>query len=180
LQKAAMEAERRLSALEQLTDPGLNPASGADAVDELLACLRATVDADAVAFVSIRPSSIDVMSSVGLRPEPRAPRATDTGRFLNPRVTLVHNDRARIEQTSAVRWPATVTSLIAVPVICDGEPCAIVEVVNDRPKSATDWDVALIRVVADRLGAVGIRPATATAAMKTRFGSGPARSASGY
>ena len=73
------------------------------------------------------------------------------------RVAMIHNDPAQVRRTSAVTWPAGVTSLMVVPVVHNRQVWSVIEVVSERPRRASDWDAALIRVVADRLAAVVVR-----------------------
>ena len=42
----------------------------------------------------------------------------------------------------------SVSSLMVVPVFYNGQVWSTIEVVNERPRRATDWDVALVRIVA--------------------------------
>ena len=73
------------------------------------------------------------------------------------RVAVVHNDTARVRQLSALAWPSDVVSLLVVPVVYDGRVWSAIELVSQRPREVTDWDVALVRVVADRLAAVVVQ-----------------------
>ncbi len=152
LEQAANDAQRQLAALESLTDPALNPFGGAAMVTELLERLRATVGADGVALVRPGPADTGVVAARGLQPVAApSPKALP----LAPgRVTVVHNDPARVEQMSALRWSASVASLLVVPVMNNGRVWSTIEVVHERSRHVTDWDVALARVVADRLAAV--------------------------
>src|SRR6185503_9380284 len=93
-----------------------------------------------------------VVSGAGLRPtHVGAPAAATSSGAADGRVTLVHNDAARVVQVSALRWSPTVSSIMVVPVCHTGEAGFRIEVVNERRVSATEWDLALARVVADRL-----------------------------
>jgi GAF domain-containing protein len=47
-----------------------------------------------------------------------------------------------------------VSSLLVVPVVHNGQVWSAIEVVSERSRQVSDWDVALVRVVADRLAAV--------------------------
>jgi GAF domain-containing protein len=51
---------------------------------------------------------------------------------------------------SVARWPAGVRSLIAVPLLQNGETHATMEVVYQRGARSTDFDIALIQVAAAR------------------------------
>jgi GAF domain-containing protein len=44
-----------------------------------------------------------------------------------------------------------------VPVMHDGQVWSAIEVVSQHPRQVGDWDVALVRIVADRLAAVVVR-----------------------
>jgi hypothetical protein len=154
LRQSAAAAEHRLVALECLTDPALNPAFGVSTIHALLESLRTTLGADGVALVEIGLRGPQIVAAVGVRPEGGAGSVVDVNRLTTGRATLVHNDGVQVAQTSAVRWPKAVTSLMAVPVMGLDGARSIVEVVNKRSQFATDWEVALVRIVADRLSAV--------------------------
>lgn len=162
LRWSADEARRQLAALEMLTDPSLNPHGGWDAVADLLERLRSTIGADGLALVRTVGSAPRVLSSVGLPPLVDQDRFPGRSGLAPGRVVLIHNDRAAIDQASTVGWPEGVTSLMIVPVMHDGLVSSTIEVVNERARRATDWDVALVRVVADRLASVvaGVKRAT--------------------
>jgi hypothetical protein len=51
----------------------------------------------------------------------------------------------------ALTWPPTVSSIMVVPVCHTGQAGFRIEVVNERQAPATEWDLALARIVADRL-----------------------------
>jgi PAS domain-containing protein len=162
LQRTVDEAKQRLAALEALTDPALNPFEGDAAATELLERLRQAVRADGVALARPGADSGSVVAARGL--QPAAGSARGEGVRLTPgRVEMVHNDPARVEQLSALGWSEQVVSLLAVPVVHDGEVRSTIEVVSQRSRQVSDWDVALARVVADRLAAVAVRPGQAPA-----------------
>ncbi|HSK08521.1 MAG TPA: GAF domain-containing protein [Vicinamibacterales bacterium] len=153
LQQAADDARQQLAAIESLTDPSLNPLGGASMVTELLERLRACVRADGAALVQPGRVGTAVVAARGL--QPAAGQAGAESLQLTPgRVAVVHNDPDRVEQLSSLRWPADVASLLVVPVVHDGEVWSTIEVVSERSRQVSDWDVALARVVADRLAAV--------------------------
>jgi GAF domain-containing protein len=52
---------------------------------------------------------------------------------------------------SLVNWPETVTSLIAVPVVSGGTIEGAIEVVGLRSRRSTEWEIALVQVVAARI-----------------------------
>lgn len=152
LQKAADDAQGQLAALESLTDPSVNPVAGAAAMGELLERLRSSVRADGVALVQLGVTRARVVSGAGLRPaHVGGPGAAASSGAADGRVALVHNDAARVVQVSAVTWSPTVSSIMVVPVCHTGQAGFRIEVVNERRAPATEWDLALARIVADRL-----------------------------
>jgi hypothetical protein len=151
-----------LTALESLTDPSLNPLAGDGAVTELLERLRAALRADGAALVQRRRVGAGVVAAHGLQPA-AGPAAMETSRLTPGRVAMVHNDPARVGHLSALHWPAQVSSLLAVPVMHDGQARSTIEVVNERAREVSDWDVALVRVAADRLAAVVVQDGSVTA-----------------
>jgi len=158
LQDAADEARRQLEALENLTDPTLNPLAGPDAVNELLDRLRAILGADGIALVHRLAPSTRLATARGLQPVADVAHADTKQRApASGRVAVVHNDPERVEQVSSLQWPEDVSSLMVVPVTYNGRVWSTIEVVNERPRRATDWDVALVRIVADRLSSVVVR-----------------------
>jgi GAF domain-containing protein len=91
------------------------------------------------------------VASGGLQPlgkgKGRLPALSDC---QNGRSALIHNDAARVADTSLCQWPDDVTSLIAVPLVRAGRLQLVVEVANQKARRATEWDLALILVVAER------------------------------
>lgn len=154
LQQAADDARQQLAALESLTDPALNPLAGPAMVTELLDRLRTTLGADGAALVAPGRVGARLVAASGMQPTGSAPGGGENPPLTPGRVALVHNDPARVEQLSALCWPGDVSSLMIVPVVHDGHVWSTVEVVSERSRRASDWDVALARIVADRLAAV--------------------------
>jgi PAS domain S-box-containing protein len=152
LQQAADDTRQQLAALESMTDPSLNLLDGDAVVTELLERLRVTVGADGAALAQ----PCGVVSARGLQPL-EGPVSADRLPLTPGRVAVVHNDPARVEQLSALRWPADVASLLAVPVVHNGQVWSSLEIVSERSRRVSDWDVALARIVADRLAAVVVQ-----------------------
>jgi PAS domain S-box-containing protein len=146
-------AHAQLAALQSVADPFLNTLGGADPVTMLLDRLCKAIGADGVALVHFgrfrstvfcASSGVQCENGIGL---PRADlRAQPFSRTL-----LVHNDAARVAEMSAGRWPEGISSLITVPVVKAGTTQAVVEVANARGRRATEWELALIQVVAARI-----------------------------
>jgi PAS domain S-box-containing protein len=155
LQKVADDAQGQVAALESVTDPSVNPVAGLTTLGELLERLRSSMRADGVAVVQVGRTGTRVISGAGLRPDQvRAPGAAASSGAADGRVALVHNDAASVAQISALRWPTTVSSIMVVPVSHTGPAGVRIEVVTQRRASATEWDLALARIVADRLAPV--------------------------
>jgi len=142
-------AQEQLASLEVVTDPYLNAVPGAEALTVLLDRLRTEVHADGIAIVrraGLRPRLF--CAANGIRPEP-----PDAGSVRDDRVgraLLIHNDEARVADMTVAGWPAGVRSLIAVPLLQNGEFHATMEVVYQRGARSTDWEIALIQVAAAR------------------------------
>ncbi len=156
LQGVADDARRQLGALESLTDPSLNPLGGDEMVTELLDRLRRAVGADGVALVQPGGQGAAVVTAGALEPA-AGPIDTAGQPLAQGRVAVVHNDPARVAQLSALQWPDTVTSLLVVPVLHDGQVWSTIEVVSERSRQGSDWDVALARVAADRLAVLVVQ-----------------------
>ena len=67
------------------------------------------------------------------------------------RTVMIHNDPAAVAEMSAAVWPDDVSSLIAVPLVRAGSTTAVLEVVNRTGRRATEWEIALVQVVAARM-----------------------------
>jgi PAS domain S-box-containing protein len=152
LQQAADDTRAQLAVLESLTDPSVNPVGGSTAIAELLDRLRSGIGADGLALVQLGRTATRVVAGAGLRPaQVRAAGAVAIGGATEGRVALVHNDPSRVAQVSALTWPASVSSIMVVPVWQTGPATFRMEIVNERRAPATEWDLALARIVADRL-----------------------------
>jgi PAS domain S-box-containing protein len=152
LQSAADRAQGQLETLESLTDPSVSVAAGPGAITELIERLRAAVRAEGVALVQVGRMANRVVAAAGLRPGDGVGLggAASAGTSDN-RVALIHNDPTRVAQVSAVKWSPTVSSILVVPVCQSGSIAFRLELVNERRAAATEWDLALARIVADRL-----------------------------
>jgi PAS domain S-box-containing protein len=145
-------ARRQLVTLQELTDPTLNLLGAVQFVSELLDRLRSAIHAEGVALVHVgRRGPHLLCASEGLQ-SPRvhqrsgAAVATDRGRTV-----MIHNDPAAVAEVSAAVWPDDVSSLIAVPLVRAGSTSAVLEVVNRTVRHATEWEIALVQVVAARM-----------------------------
>ena len=64
---------------------------------------------------------------------------------------MIHNDPAGVSEVSAAVWPDDVSSLIAVPLVRAGSTTAVLEAVNRTGRRASEWEIALVQVVAARM-----------------------------
>jgi len=144
-------ARRQLTTLQSVTDPALNGLHGTELVQTILDRLRAAIGADGVALCPMEERSRLFAAPAGLTPLGVVQRLRGDARdHASRRTNLVHNDAARVAETSLCGWPGDVTSLIAVPVVQAGRLRLVVEVANRRGRLSTEWELALIQVVAER------------------------------
>jgi len=153
LQHEADLANRHLLTLRNVTDPSLNSLSGGEFVATLLDRLRAAIDAEGVALVSMEGFRRRVVCAAsGLQCErgvyrpPLDLRRADAGRTL-----MIHNDKAAVAESSVAGWPADVSSMMAMPVVRAGSAHATVEVAYRTGRRATEWEIALVQVAAARI-----------------------------
>jgi PAS domain-containing protein len=156
LRTEADAAHRQLAALQQVTDPLLNALASAEQVTTLLDRLREAIAADGVALIRTGGFGRRVFcASGGLQCQRAGQESQAELRGDRPgRALIIHNDPVGVSQVSAVRWPDTVSSLIAVPVVCAGSPQAVIEVASTRSRRSTEWEIALVQVVAARIAGI--------------------------
>jgi PAS domain S-box-containing protein len=154
LREEAAVAQRQLATLQRVTDPSLNALSASHLVTVLLDRLREAVEAGGVALVRFDELDGGVLPATdGLQPRGAACRGQfDARRLADGRILLIQNDPPRVAESTAVGWSDTVSSLIAVPVLCGGRLEGAIEVVHERGRRSTEWEIALIQVVAARVG----------------------------
>jgi PAS domain S-box-containing protein len=152
LRQEADAAQRQLAALQSVTDPSLNASPEAQLLTALLDRLREAVAADGVALVQVDASKPRVFpASGGLQPTLEADRPHANARSLSDgRIQLIQNDPSRVAEMSVMAWPNAVSSLITVPVLHGGRLQGAIEVVDLRGRRSTEWEIALIQVVAAR------------------------------
>jgi PAS domain S-box-containing protein len=166
-------AQQQLWTLQELTDPTLNLLAADEFAQELLDRLRSAIYAEGVALVHFgrhRPHLL--CASEGLqsqRVRQGSGVAMTTGRA---RAVMIHNDPAAAAEVSAAVWPDAVSSLIAVPLVRAGSATAVLEVVNRTGRRATEWEIALVQVVAARIAGVLEDESSMNAAAEARPTSG--------
>jgi hypothetical protein len=149
-------ARRQLTTLQSVTDPALNALQGAELVVTILDRLRAAIGADGVALCPMEGRNRLFAAAAGLAPLGALQRLRpDVRDYAARRTNLVHNDAARVAEVSLCGWSSDVTSLISVPVVQAGRLRLIVEVANRRGRLSTEWELALIQVVAERAPPAG-------------------------
>jgi PAS domain S-box-containing protein len=145
-------AQRQLSTLQDLTDPRLNSLRDLQFVTELLDRLRTAITADGIALIHFGRDPHPLFCSSGGLQCQRGNHRPVVGVETDAAQTLViHNDRSAIAEMSLAIWPDDVSSLIAVPLVRGGSTQAIMEVVNRTRRGATEWEIALVQVVAARV-----------------------------
>jgi GAF domain-containing protein len=152
LQHEADVAHRQLTTLQSVTDPALNTLNGDELLISLLDRMCHALGADGVALYSVERRGGRICSaSSGIAPLGRAgSRQPVFSDYQNGRTALIQNDAGRVVDTSLCQWPDDVTSLIAVPIVHTGRLQLVLEVANYRARRATEWELALIQVVAER------------------------------
>jgi PAS domain S-box-containing protein len=145
-------AQRQLSTLQDLTDPRLNSLPDLPFVTELLDRLRTAIKADGIALIHFGKVPHPMFCSKGglqcQRGNHQQAVAVDTDMA---QTLVIHNDRSAVAEVSLAIWPDDVSSLIAVPLVRGGSTQAIMEVVNRTRRGATEWEIALVQVVASRI-----------------------------
>jgi PAS domain S-box-containing protein len=145
-------AHRQLSMLQDVTDPSLNSLGGPEFVTTLLDRLRTAIGAEGIALVHMGRFRRRVFcASAGLQCQRGIQRPNVELRSDAARTLMIHNDPSGVAELSAAGWPDDVSSLIAVPVVRAGSRQAVMEVVNRTGRRATEWEIALVQVVAARI-----------------------------
>jgi PAS domain S-box-containing protein len=159
LREEAAVAQRQLASLQSVTDPLLNALPASRLVTTLLDRLREAVEAGGVALVRFDALEGRVLPATdGLQPRGAQERRQSGARGLaDGRILLIQNDPTRVAELTAVGWPDTVSSLIAVPVVRGGRLEGAIEVVDVRGRRSTEWEIALIQVVAARTAGLAQR-----------------------
>ena len=154
LREEADLARQQLGALQTITDPSLNALPPAVMAVALLDRLRETLGADGVALVFFERTGHRVYSAKeGLQPRIGVDRRySDARPSSRGRTVFIQNDAARVAEMSQVGWPDSVLSLLTVPVLQAGLLVGTVEVAHARARRATEWEIALVQVVAARAG----------------------------
>ena len=145
-------AQRQLSTLQDVTDPTLNSLGDVQFVTELLDRLRTAIKAEGIALIYFGrlPRHVFCASS-GLQCQRGNHRPVVDVKTDPARAVMIHNDPSGVAEVSAVVWPDDVSSLIAVPLVRAGSTQAVMEAVNRSGRRASEWEIALVQVVAARI-----------------------------
>jgi hypothetical protein len=153
----------QLQRVETLTDPALSELPTWGVLNELLVRIQSALDADSAVLVDARDRDRPLVlgSDAGHLAVRRDTlrRATAPGQ-RSTRVHLVQNDPIRLADTSVIAWRDEVATLVSVPVTCAGTILGVIEIAMRRARRWTDWDTALLRIVADRAAWVLMSPTT--------------------
>lgn len=148
----AAQAKFQLETLQSVTDPGLNSLHGEEPVTSILDRLLGALGSDGVALCAVDGRTGRIFAAAdGINPlgvVKKSPAEFRDG--ASRRTILVHNDAQRVTDISLCGWPSEVTSLIVVPIVHGGRLQLVVEVANRHGRRATEWELALIQVVAER------------------------------
>jgi PAS domain S-box-containing protein len=146
-------AQRQLATLQDVTDPSLNELPTAQAVPTILERLRAAIDADGIALIRVgRAHRRIVAAPDGLAPDGATERRpADARAHHTNRIRIVHNDPGGVAAASTAGWPDQASSLIAVPVVTGSDVQGTIEVVDLSPRRSTEWEIALVQVVAAQI-----------------------------
>ena len=160
-QLARAEAELAAGALERLaaiTQVALERLSLGDLLDELLARIAELLDADTATILLLDPEeqALEVRATVGLDEEVR--RATKVplgqgmaGRVAVSRQPLVVPDLDEIELVSPVMRLRGIRSLVAIPLVVEGEVIGVMHVGSLDLARFDNDDARLLQLVADRI-----------------------------
>jgi len=153
LRDEADVAQRQLATLQHVTDPSVNALPASQAAAALLERLRTAIDADGAALVRVGAFRRRLISvNDRLQEEGVADRRQNDARTpQDDRILVIQNDPARVAALSLVNWPECVSSLMAVPVLAGGVVEGTIEVVGLRSRRSTEWEIALVQVVAARI-----------------------------
>jgi PAS domain S-box-containing protein len=153
LRDEADVAHRQLATLQHVTDPSVNTLSASQAAIALLDRLRDAIDADGVGLIRTGAFRRRILSvNERLQDENVSERRQNDARTpQDDRIIVIQNDPARVASMSLVNWPESVSSLIAVPIVAGGVVEGTIEVVGLKSRRSTEWEIALVQVVAARI-----------------------------
>jgi PAS domain S-box-containing protein len=145
-------AEQQLSTLQDLTDPRLNSLGDAQFVAELLERLRTAIKSEGIALIHFGRVPYHLFcASNGIQCQRGNHRPVVDVEADLARALMIHNDPSGVAEVSTAIWPDDVSSLIAVPLVRAGSKQAVMEVVYRTGRRATEWEIALVQVVAARI-----------------------------
>lgn len=157
--EAARRAERRVTRLHAIADAALVHLSLDDLFEELLGRLRELLGADAVTVLLLDhdESVLRIRATVGLEREQEerleVPLGTGVaGRIASERRPVIVGDLGRVRAVSPFLG-TRLRSLVGVPILQHDTVWGVLHVGSVRPRRFTNEDVAMLELVASRLGA---------------------------
>jgi PAS domain S-box-containing protein len=158
-QAARAEAERvaeMVSGMQLLVDAALAHRTLDDILFDLVARVRAVLDADAAAIYLAAESALSLAAASGGAAEERTSEAVPfgegfVGRVAAGREPLLVQDPASAELPYPALEALGIDSLIGLPLLAEGEVTGVLVVGAAAPRHFTADDVNLLRLAADRV-----------------------------
>ena len=158
-QAARAEAERvaeMVSGMQLLVDAALAHRTLDDILFDLVARVRAVLDADAAAIYLAADRALSLAAASGGAPEERTSEAVPigegfVGRVAAGREPLLVQDPAPADLPYPALEALGIDSLIGLPLLAEGEVTGVLVVGAAAPRHFTADDVNLLRLAADRV-----------------------------
>jgi PAS domain S-box-containing protein len=158
-QAARAEAERvaeMVSGMQLLVDAALAHRTLDDILFDLVACVRAVLDADAAAIYLAADRALSLAAASG---GPASERSSEpvpfgegfVGRVAAGREPLLVQDPAPAELPYPALEALGIDSLIGLPLLAEGDVTGVLVVAAAAPRHFTSDDVNLLRLAADRV-----------------------------
>jgi PAS domain S-box-containing protein len=158
-QAARAEAERvaeLVSGMQLLVDAALAHRSLDDILFDLVARVRAVLDADAAAIFIAAEGALTLAAASGAPPEERNSDPIPfgkgfPGKVASERQPVLVQDPAPSELPYPALRSLGIDSLIGMPLLAEGEVTGVLVVAASAPRHFTSDDVNLLRLAADRV-----------------------------
>ncbi|HEV8310889.1 MAG TPA: GAF domain-containing protein [Methylomirabilota bacterium] len=151
-------AARRIQDLQQVTDAALAHLRLDDLLPELIRRIRQTLPADTVVILLLSEDEQELLvrAAYGLEQEVREGVRIPVGRGIAGQIAarrepIILENLSQVEISSPVLRAKGLQSLLGVPLMVEGRVIGVVHVGTLRPRSFTDDDTRLLRLVADRI-----------------------------
>lgn len=150
--------EKRLAALQKVTDSALAHLSLDDLLSESLERIREVLSVDTVAILLLRTEGDDLVAwaASGLEEEVelgvRIPVGKGfAGNIIAKGQPIVIDDVSKADLYNPLLRQKGIKSLLGVPLFVEGRPIGVLHVGKLEPKRFTEEDVRLLQLVADRI-----------------------------